>query len=254
MKVNLEEKLIKENQELISDFDLLKIREYQAAPELVSNNALERVGLNRVIKEGKQIQDNADQLKRQTLKYNQERVFHISQIESIAKKYHLRFLNSQLYNGSVDSELAIKITTFETAYDVICQSHNGYSCGTNTYIMAPARSFALEKKPKDPLFFYQINTEYYYLVHKWGNDLSIFRRLFGVLSSHTFSFFSLASIPAVCIYLMCALNLGEGAFAASLIALVFSTVGIIILYIFTSIENERVFSWIDKDNWDSQYL
>jgi hypothetical protein len=43
-------------------------------------------------------------------------------------------------------------------------------------IMAPSVLFRLEKTD-DPLLFVPLGNGYYYLIHKWGNDLSPFRRL-----------------------------------------------------------------------------
>ena len=43
-------------------------------------------------------------------------------------------------------------------------------------IMAPSVLFRL-KKADDPLLFVPLGNDYYYLIHKWGNDLSPFRKL-----------------------------------------------------------------------------
>ena len=43
--------------------------------------------------------------------------------------------------------------------------------------MAPSILFRL-KKTDDPLLFVPLGNDYFYLVHKWGNDLSPMRKLF----------------------------------------------------------------------------
>lgn len=43
-------------------------------------------------------------------------------------------------------------------------------------IAAPATSFKLQDRPIDPLLFCELGDGQFYLVHKWGNDLSVFRR------------------------------------------------------------------------------
>ena len=43
-------------------------------------------------------------------------------------------------------------------------------------IIAPSKLFRL-KNADDPLLFAPIGNGYYYLIHKWGNDLSPFRKL-----------------------------------------------------------------------------
>jgi hypothetical protein len=42
--------------------------------------------------------------------------------------------------------------------------------------MAPSVLFRLEKKD-DPLLFVPLGNSYFYLVHKWGNDLHPFRKM-----------------------------------------------------------------------------
>ncbi len=108
-------------------------------------------------------------------KFPSDRVFSESDIKSLCCKYGLRFLPSNLFNGELDSELPTKIKQFETKYNVYVGKHN-------TFIAAPAKSFKLSERPKDPLFFIQLdsdvysrNEKHYFLVHKWGNDISITR-------------------------------------------------------------------------------
>jgi hypothetical protein len=108
----------------------------------------------------------------------------------LCNKYYLRFLPTAIYKGSIDKETANKISQFEIANGVKCGNWErrvklrGYEWQNgNTYIVAPKESFELQEKPKDPLLFYQINNEYFYLIHKWGNDISTLRRTYGLLSS-----------------------------------------------------------------------
>lgn len=177
MTINLERELIKQNKSIVTAKELLVMREYEKLGSIPnSKEVLERLGMASSIHKAENIvkkrKDTSDQL----AKFNSERVFHISQIKSICNKYYLRFLPSSLYNGSVDADLANKVLTFEVAYGLDLKN-------THYYIMAPASSFKLEAKPKDPLFFYHIADGYYYLVHKWGNDLSMYRRLLPLLSN-----------------------------------------------------------------------
>ena len=43
-------------------------------------------------------------------------------------------------------------------------------------MMAPSKLFELENYD-DPLMFVSLDNDYYYLIHKWGNDMSYFRKL-----------------------------------------------------------------------------
>lgn len=167
--------------------ELLLINEYDKFTPLVENDALSRVGLNQALKLGMNIKSRINRKREHTKTFAQERVFHISQIEGICKKYRLRFLPTRLYRGVIDNELPTRISTFEIAYDIKCNDRN-------TRIVAPIESFELEKKPKDPLMFYEINDEYFYLIHKWGNDLSLGRAILPLFEN---SLFCWLSIPLV---------------------------------------------------------
>lgn len=209
MTVNLEKELLKANKKLQTPEELLIVQEYEKSADIADDDSLRRVGVLASIEKGRTEKKRINQLKEQAARFKQERVFHISQIEEICGKYLLRFLPSCHYSGTVDKELSYKISNFEAAYGVTCECHKRPQRGTfsfyfqvnaetgmqemvpsvddnivqNTFIMAPKESFNLQARPKDPLFFYKINDEYYYLIHKWGNDLSITRRLKGFFSS-----------------------------------------------------------------------
>lgn len=183
LTVNLEKELLKQNAIIHTPEELLEIKEYERlGNDVCESEVLSRVGLNRSAMAGFGEKEQRIKGEESIQKYNRERVFHRSQIEALCKKYHLRFLRSDYYSGAIDSELAGKISTYEVAYDETCTHEN-------TFIAAPKSAFTLEAKPKDPLFFKGIGRiryqhhEYYYLIHKWGSDLSIFRRCLHWLSS-----------------------------------------------------------------------
>ena len=190
MTINLEKSLVKENKKLATPKELLIINEYDQHTSLVDNDAMNRVGLNYVIKHGAKIAHTINEKLEQTKQFNQDRVFHISQIKGICNKYRLRFLSARHYKGTVDSDLPNRITNFEIAYGVKCDSHN-------TMIIAPMESFELQERPKDPLMFYRINNDYYYLIHKWGNDLSIIRSVLPLFENAWFSWLVYAVVPSV---------------------------------------------------------
>ncbi|MEC7263276.1 MAG: hypothetical protein VXW38_06015 [Bacteroidota bacterium] len=95
------------------------------------------------------------------------RIFHIDQIKEICIDYRLRFLNSSYFKGKIPQEAVSKIKHLE-------KLHNTELKGFK--IMAPSKLFKLEDKD-DPLLFAPIGNQYFYLVHKWGNDLHPFRKL-----------------------------------------------------------------------------
>lgn len=96
------------------------------------------------------------------------RIYHIDQIRQICIDYRLRFLNSNYFKGEIPQTAMTEIKELEKTHNIELK---GYK------IMAPSRLFKLEDKD-DPLLFAPIGNGYYYLIHKWGNDLHPLRRLF----------------------------------------------------------------------------
>lgn len=96
-----------------------------------------------------------------------DRIFHVSHIKAICIDYRLRFLDSKLFKGSIPYEAAIKIKELEKEHKTVIEGFK---------IMAPSKLFKLENAD-DPLLFAPIGNGYYYLIHKWGNDLSPYRKL-----------------------------------------------------------------------------
>lgn len=94
-------------------------------------------------------------------------IFHIDQIKNICIDYRLRFLGSHLYKSTIPPEAVSKINALEKNHNATL---NGFM------IMAPSKQFHLESYD-DPLLFAPIGNDYYYLIHKWGNDLSRFRKV-----------------------------------------------------------------------------
>ena len=96
------------------------------------------------------------------------RIFHIDQIKKICIDYRLRFLNSSYFKGEIPQEAIDEIKELERNHDIELKGFK---------ILAPSRLFRLEDKD-DPLLFAPIGNDYFYLIHKWGNDLHPLRKLF----------------------------------------------------------------------------
>jgi len=94
-------------------------------------------------------------------------IYHIDQIKDICVDYRLRFLDSKYFKGKLPYEALSKIKALE-------KSHHTQLKGFK--IIAPSKLFKLENAD-DPLLFAPIGNGYYYLVHKWGNNLNPFRKL-----------------------------------------------------------------------------
>lgn len=97
-----------------------------------------------------------------------EKIFHIDQIKEICIDYRLRFLDSSHFKGEIPPTAISKIKRLEAAHNIEIKGFK---------IMAPSKLFKLEDKD-DPLLFAPIGNDYYYLIHKWGNDLHPLRKLF----------------------------------------------------------------------------
>jgi len=95
------------------------------------------------------------------------RVYHISQIKDICVDYRLRFLDTKYFKGDYPQEAIAEIKYLENKHEI---SLEGFK------IIAPSKLFVL-KKVDDPLLMAPMGNGYFYLIHKWGNDLSPFRKL-----------------------------------------------------------------------------
>jgi hypothetical protein len=96
-----------------------------------------------------------------------EQIYHIDHIKSICIDYRLRFLDSKYFKGKLPYEAISKIKSLEKEHDTKLEGFK---------IIAPSKLFKLENAD-DPLLFAPIGNGYYYLIHKWGNDLNPFRKL-----------------------------------------------------------------------------
>ncbi len=96
-----------------------------------------------------------------------DKVYHIDSIKNICINYRLRFLDSKYFKNEFPEEAISKIKTLENDHNLTL---SGFK------VMAPSKLFRLEN-PDDPLLFAPIGNGYYYLIHKWGRDLSPFRKL-----------------------------------------------------------------------------
>lgn len=255
LTVNLEEMLIKKNKKVFSPEALLIIKEYDTFAHLAEDDSLSRIGLNKNLSTGKSLKWREEELRKQTANFSKERVFHVSQIESLCKKYRLRFLPPSFYVGTIDKDLPNRISNFEIAYGVVCNKDN-------TMIAAPIESFKLQEKPKDPLFFYKINSEYYYLIHKWGNDISITRRLMSIFESKIYSnavLFVLLFVVGLYFLNLMISNQGQEISANNflprfLVSIIVSFLTLAFFNFFHLIIKDRFFSFFNKNEWTSQYI
>lgn len=94
------------------------------------------------------------------------RVFHLDQIRKICIDYRLRFLDINRFKGVIPEEAHNQQRRIEKSHQTQLN---------NLKIMAPSKLFKLDSAD-DPLLFAPMGNGYYYLIHKWGNDMNPFRK------------------------------------------------------------------------------
>jgi len=100
-----------------------------------------------------------------------DRVFSLHDIRALCIKYRLRFLDAGLFKGHLPAAALQAIRQLE------CQ---GTGPITGFKFMAPAERFKLCDSEADPLLFVPLGDDRFYLVHKWGNEVSLSRAVFGL--------------------------------------------------------------------------
>lgn len=97
---------------------------------------------------------------------DQDRIFLEDEIRSLCVKYRLRFLDGGRFKGELPVQAIYELRRLEARA-------NGPVRGFK--IMAPAARFQLCDTDADPLLFVPVGPNHYYLVHRWGNDMSPLR-------------------------------------------------------------------------------
>ena len=100
-------------------------------------------------------------------KMDSNKIFHEKTIEKICVDYRLRFLDTNYFKGEYPDDLNRIVLNIENKHNTILK---------NFKIIAPSKLFKL-RSPDDPLLFVPIGNGYYYLIHKWGNEMKRLRKL-----------------------------------------------------------------------------
>jgi len=95
------------------------------------------------------------------------RIYHEDEIRDVCIQYRLRFLDLKYYKSDLPESAHQAIVKIEKDHDTVLADFK---------LMAPSVLFRL-KRQDDPLLFVPLGNKYYYLVHKWGNDLHPLRKL-----------------------------------------------------------------------------
>ena len=156
-RTNIHSKLLRERSKTSSDADILA----QIALIFEQDRFRESEILNTLkgAKSAKNNRFNLDLLET-------DNIFNIKQIEKICVDYRLRFLDTKYFKGKYPQEAVDQIKYLENKHET---QLDGFK------IIAPSKMFVLEKAD-DPLLFAPMGNGYYYLIHKWGNDLHPLRK------------------------------------------------------------------------------
>ena len=95
-----------------------------------------------------------------------EMIVHLQDIKQLCIDYRLRFLPAAYFKGEWPVEAVDKIQQLEAEHNTEL---------SDLRIVAPAKRLRLENAD-DPLLLAPLGNDYYYLIHKWGNDLHPFRK------------------------------------------------------------------------------
>lgn len=152
---------------------------------------LKALGMDTHLRIASDMQDRAIVLESLKKQMN-GKIFHVDTIQDLCVKYRLRLLPTKYFRGAVDAEVPAMIKQFTRESGIeMTEAH----LMTRFFIMAPPKAFNLKevvipKQPSalkkffdalrsDPVLFYKADENHYRMVHKWGNDFSIFRAIQG---------------------------------------------------------------------------
>jgi len=177
---------------------------------------------------------------------NPKWVYSISEIHIICTKYRLRFLGSGRFKGEIPYQAIMAIKRFEKLTGVKNASYN---------LVAPDELFQLEDSMKDPLLFADLGNGKHYLIHKWGNDMSVWQKMknFPFRSIYTLGLTVFLAAFLITSLLPIGLD-GSSMFKAFLIKASFCSMLSGVLF-FTSISYGILYAkGFSEDEWDSRFF
>ena len=96
------------------------------------------------------------------------RIYHLDHIKKLCIDYRLRFLDTKYFKSKFPDEAISEIKGLEDKHQTELKGFK---------IIAPSKLFKLENAD-DPVLFAPMGNDYFYLIHKWGNDLHPLRKFF----------------------------------------------------------------------------
>ena len=226
-KVNLFEELINERSKQITSEELRK-----ALKSIWSKDDQIKKSLNKK-------NDN----KHNDLKFDKMKtrnIFHKDTIKKICVRYRLRFLDSNLFKGEYPKNITKIIGKIE-------RNHN--TTLSNFMIMAPSKLFKI-KSPDDPILFVPIGNDYYYLIHKWGEEFNYLRKLMVLPFKNIDNLTIFSVLVSVLFALLGKLFMPSLTFSEVFILFLFLVKGFIFIFFYMFFLTRRNFS---ESIWNSKY-
>ena len=213
-KLNIEKKLLSERKKFKSETAILEDVKF-----IFSENEAERNKIANNLKQKSSTKLN--HLKFDLLKT--DKIFHIEQIKTICIDYRLRFLDSSLFKNTIPEEAISEIRLIEKNHNITLEGFK---------IVAPSKAFHLVNYD-DPLLFVPIGNEYYYLIHKWGDDMNPIRKLLVLPIKNLWNFMIFSIIVSVIIsFLVPTTNLSKSVPMAPIIVFLFAFKSIVAVFLY----------------------
>ena len=167
-------------------------------------------------------------------------IFHKDTIKKICVRYRLRFLDSSLFKGEYPKNITKIIGKIE-------RNHN--TTLSNFMIMAPSKLFKI-KSPDDPILFVPIGNDYYYLIHKWGEEFNYLRKLMVLPFKNIDNLTIFSVLVSVLFALLGKLFMPSLTFSEVFILFLFLVKGFIFIFFYMFFLTRRNFS---ESIWNSKY-
>jgi len=167
-------------------------------------------------------------------------IFHKDTIKKICVRYRLRFLDSNLFKGEYPKNITKIISDIEKKHDTNLN---------NFMIMAPSKLFKI-KSPDDPILFIPIGNDYYYLIHKWGEEFNYFRKLLVLPFKNIDNLTIFSVLVSVFFALLGKLFIPSLTFSEVFILFLFLVKGFIFIFFYTFFLTRKNFS---ESIWNSKY-
>lgn len=213
-KLNIEKKLLSERRKFKSETTIL-----EEVKAIFSKNEDDREKIVNSLKKKSSTKPN--QLLFDLLQT--DKIFHLEQIKTICIDYRLRFLDSSLFKNTIPDEAISEIRMMEKNHKTTLEGFK---------IVAPSKAFHLLNYD-DPLLFVPIGNDYYYLIHKWGEDMNPLRKLLVLPIKNLWNFmvFSIM-VSAIVTLLVPTTNLSKSVPLAPIIVFLFAFKSIVAVFLY----------------------